>query len=167
MQVILTASDLAAMPTALRQELVDYIATRRKAGSSGPGRHRAGEGAEDEDLVVLDREQAITLIRNLSFGREQKSLHDLLEVLAYEKESDAPNTEQLARSLRLDDTRRLRRYFDAIKLLQGRLGLGVAPLARYSRRSRAYLVHPITRATLREVFAQLAQSGEGEEPPWV
>lgn len=166
MQVILTASDLAAMPTALRQNLIDYLTTRRKAASATAGRRRAGKGAEFGDLAVLDRDKAITLVRNLSFGREQKGLHDLLEMLAYEKDSHAPDPERLARLLKLDDTRHLRRYFEAIRRRVKQITLGDAPLARYSRRSRTYLVHPTTRASLREVFAQLARSGEGEEPPW-
>jgi hypothetical protein len=40
MQVILTATDLAAMPTALRQDLLAYLATRRKAAAPSGGRRR-------------------------------------------------------------------------------------------------------------------------------
>lgn len=167
MQVTLTASDLAAMPTALRQDLLDYLATRRRApASSSAGRLKVGQRAEFDGLAVLDRDQAIALVRNLSFGREWKGLHDLLETLAYEKDSDAPSPEHLARLLKLADTRHLRRYFEAIRRLLKQVMPDIAPLARYSRPNRTYLVHPMTRANLREVFAQLAQSGEGEEPPW-
>jgi hypothetical protein len=68
--------------------------------------------------------------------------------------------------LNVDDSRHLRPYFDAIKRLLKRVAHDAAPLARYSRQTGTYLVHPITRANLREVFAQLARSGESEEPLW-
>jgi hypothetical protein len=168
MQVILTASDFAVMPTVLRQDLLAYLATHRKRSAArGAGRQRgtAGSGMF-AGLAVLDRDQAMALVRTLSFGRKLRDLHDLLEALAYEKDADAPDPERLARLLKLDDARRLRRYFDAARRLVKQVTKDAAPLLRYSRRTGTYLVHPTTRASLREVFAQLAQSGEGEEPPW-
>lgn len=167
MQLTLTASDLAAMPTALRQDLLAYLATRRKAAPASARRRRGDIGrAVYEGLAVLDRGHAIALVRDVSFGRELKGLHDLLEAFAYETDGDAPGRDRLARLLKLDDARHLRRYFDAIKRLLGRVMHDAAPLMRYSRSTGTYLVHPITRASLREVFAQLARSGEGEEPLW-
>jgi hypothetical protein len=167
MQLILTASDLAAMPTALRQDLLTYLGTRRKVMPISAGRRRVeAESPVYAGLAILRREEAVALVRNVSFGRALKGLHDLLEAFAYKKDSDAPGHERLTRLLKLDDPRHLRRYFDTIKrLLKGVMHDG-APLTRYSRRTGAYLVHPITRASLRNVFAQLASSGEGEEPPW-
>jgi hypothetical protein len=168
MQLILNESDLAAMPSSLRQDLLAYLATRRKASPSSPARRRRAdaESARFEGLAVLDRGQAIALVRNVSFGRPLKGLHDLLEAFSYEKDGEAPGHERLARLLKVDDPRHLRRYFDAIKRLLKPVTHAAAPLARYSRHSRTYVVHPITRASLREVFAQLARSGEGEEPLW-
>ena len=168
MQVTVTASDFAAMPTALRQDLLAYLASRRKPsvpGQIGP-RREAGEGGTFDGLAVLDREQAIALVRNVSFGHKLKGLHDLLEALSYEKDADAPDFQRLAHLLKLDDVRRLRRYFGAIRRLLKQVTRDVAPIMRYSRRTGTYLVHPITRANLRDVFSRLAQSGEGEEPPW-
>ncbi len=168
MQLILTASDLAAMPAALRHDLLAYLATRRK-GSSPPGANRRRGEAESEKLAglaVLDSGQAIALIRNVSFGHKLKGLHDLLEALSYEEDGDAPGPDRLVRLLNIDDSGHLRRYFDAIKRLLKLVAHDAGPLARYSRQSGTYLVHPITRASLREVFAQLARSGEGEEPLW-
>jgi hypothetical protein len=152
MQVILTATDLAAMPTALRQDLLAYLATRRKsAAPSGARRRRAdGESAKFDDLAVLDRGQVVTLVRKVSFGRELKGLHDLLEALAYDTDREAPGPERLARLLKLDDRGHLRRYFEAIKRLLKPVIHDAVPLARYSRRTGTYLVHPITRASLRE-----------------
>jgi len=164
MQVTLTASDLAAMPSALRQDLFAYLATRRK--SSGGRRPANGGGTAFEGLAVLDRARAVELVRNVSFGHELKGIHDILEAFSYQKDSDAPGPDRLARLLKLDEPQQLRRYFNAIRKLLRRTTGDTVPLARYSRRDRAYLVHPSTRASLREVFAQLAQSGEGEEPPW-
>lgn len=168
MQVILSASDLAAMPTALRQDLLAYLAARRKppAPSGAKRRRSITESGMFDRLVVLDREQAIALVRSVSFGRQLKGIHDLLEALSYEKDGDAPSPEHLARLLKFGDTRHLRRYFDAIRRLLKQVTHDIVPLMRYSRRTRTYLVHPTTRASLREVFAQLARSGEGEEPPW-
>lgn len=167
MQLILTASDLAAMPMALKQDLLAYLATRRKGSPPGTSRRR-GEAESEKlaGLAVLDSGQAIALIRNVSFGHRLKGLHDLLEALSYEKDGDAPGPDRLTRMLEVDDSRHLRRYFDAIKRLLKPVMHDAAPLARYSRQSGTYLVHPVTRANLREVFAQLARSGEGEEPLW-
>ncbi len=168
MQVILTASDLAAMPTALRQDLLRYLAARRKSSPRRGADERpgAGESAPFEGLAVLDRDQASVLIRNVSFGRKLRGLHDLLEALAYQTDRDAPDPERLSRLLKLDDVRHLRRYFAAVRRLLKEVAKDSAPLLRYSRRTGSYLVHPVTRASLREVFTGLAQSGEGEEPPW-
>jgi hypothetical protein len=167
MQVILTASDFATMPTPLRQELLAYLATRRKSAAPSTGRRRrASESEMFDGLAVLDRDRAVALVRLVSFGRALRGLHDLLEALSYEKGGDAPGPQRLTRLLKLDDARRLRRYFDAIRRLVKQVTKDAAPLLRYSRRTGTYLVHPTTRASLREVFAQLAQSGEGEEPPW-
>jgi hypothetical protein len=168
MQVILTASDLAAMPATLRQELLAYIATRRKPSASSGARQRRGrgEGGMFDGLAVLDRDQAISLVRSVSFGRKLRGLHDLLEALSYERDGDAPSPERLARVLKLDDKRHLRRYFGAVRRLLKQAARDILPMMRYSRRTGTYLVHPTTRARLREVFAQLARSGNGEEPPW-
>jgi len=134
-------------------------------GRAGPQRG-ADQSRLYDGLAVLDRDQAIALVRNVSFGRKLQGLHDLLEALAYEKDGNAPSPESLARLLKLDDVRHLRRYFDTIRRLLKQVTRDVAPIMRYSRRTETYLVHPITRTSLREVFAQLARSGEGEEPPW-
>jgi hypothetical protein len=168
MQLILTESDLAAMPSSLRQDLLEYLTTRRKVSPSGAARRRRAdaESASFEGLAVLDRGQAIALVRSVSFGRPLKGLHDLLEAFSYEKDGEAPGPERLARLLKVDDPGHLRRYFDAIKRLLKQVTHDTMPLARYSRRTGTYSVHPVSRASLREVFDQLARSGEGEEPLW-
>ncbi len=167
MQVILTAFDLAAMPTALRRDLLAYLATRRKRPPSGSRpRPTAAESGVFDDLAVLSHDQAVALVRNVSFGRELKGLHDLLAAFAYEKDAGAPRPEALVRLLKLENPRHLRRYLTAVKRVLKQVTGDIAPITRYSRRTGAHLVHPITRARSREVFAQLAQSGEGEEPPW-
>jgi hypothetical protein len=167
MQLTLTAADFTAMPTELRQDMLAYLATRRKGSPPGTRRQRGEVGSEKLDgLAVLDPGQAIALIRNVSFGHKLKGLHDLLEALSYEGDGDAPGPDRLVRLLKVDDSGHLRPYFDAIKRLLKLLAHNEAPLARYSRQTGTYLVHPITRTNLREVFAQLARSGEGEEPLW-
>ena len=107
MQVILTASDFATMPTALRQELLAYLATRRKSAAPSTGRRRrASESEMFDGLAEPDRDRAFALVRLVSFGRALKGLHDLLEALSYEKGGDAPGSERLTRLLKLDDARR-------------------------------------------------------------
>jgi hypothetical protein len=168
MQITLTASDLAAMPTALRQDLLAYLATRRKALPPARAGRQTGPGDAGvlDGLAVLNESQAIALIRNVSFGPRLKGLHALLEALAYGEDADAPGPDRLAHLLKVDDPRHLRRYFAATRRLLKRVVHDAAPLARYSRRTGKYLVHPTTRASLREVFTRLARSGEGEEPLW-
>ncbi len=104
MQLILTASDLAAMPMALKQDLLAYLATRRKGSPPGTSRRR-GEAESEKlaGLAVLDSGQAIALIRNVSFGHRLKGLHDLLEALSYEKDGDAPGPDRLTRMLEVDE----------------------------------------------------------------
>lgn len=168
MQLTLTASDLAAMPIALRQELLDYLATRRKTlAATAPRRpRRSAEAAGFEGLAVLNRDQVVALLRSVSFGRDLKGLHDLLEALAYDKDVDAPEPTSLVRLLKLDDRRQLSRYLAAIKRRLKSVTHDAVPLLRYSRHSAAYVVHPATRASLREVFAQMTRPSGGEEPPW-
>jgi len=168
MQMTLTAADFAAMPAALRADLFAYLATRRREGPQPDASRRRREVGSDKfaGLSVLDAGQAIALVRNVSFDQELRGLHDLLEALSYERDADAPSPDHLVRLLRVDDPRHLRRFFDGLKRLLKPVTRDTAPLARYSRGTQTYMVHPITRASLREVFAQLARSGEGEEPPW-
>jgi len=168
MQLILTASDLAAMPGLLRQQLLEYVATRRKAMKpSAPRRPReAAESPPSEGLAVLDRAQAVSLLRNVSFGRGAKSVHDLLEALAYDRDVNAPEPADLVRLLKLNDRRDLRRHFAAIRRLLRQMTHDAAPVTRYSRSRAAYIVHPATRASLREVFGELVRPEAGEEPPW-
>lgn len=167
MQMILTETDLAAMPTALRQSLLAYLEQCRKAVPPQAPRKRGKAGRVTVDgLVVLDRDQAMTLVRGVSFGHAMHGLHDLLKALSYEQDRDAPRPEHLARLLKLGDPRQLRRYFAAIKRGLARTTDDRAPLARYSRGTGTYLLDPTTRASLRGVFTQLARPGEGEEPLW-
>jgi hypothetical protein len=171
MQLTLTASDLAAMPTALRQELIDYLATRRKGVAKAPARAQ-GRGSREtsagpyEGLAVLDRSQAIALLRAVSFGAEERGVHDLIEALAYGEEAQAPGSAHLAQTLELEDSRHLQRLLAAIRRRLRSVTRDVLPLVRYSRPSRTYIVHPRTRASLREVFAEMVRPEAGSEPPW-
>jgi hypothetical protein len=168
MQLILTETDFAAMPAALREDLISYLTTLRNAAPSGIAKRERTDAVSTnrESFAILDRAQVVALVRDVSFGHQLKGLHDLLAELSYEKEADAPGPERLGRLLKIDDPRRLRRYFDAIKRLLKQVTGDTAPLARYSPHTRTYMVHPLTRQSLREVFAQLERSGEDEEPPW-
>ena len=167
MQLILTETDFAAMPPALRADLFSYLAMPGSVAPSGPTRRRTEAASVNfEGLAILDRDKIVALVRNVSFGHKLKGLHDLLAELSYENEADAPGPEHLRQLLKIEDPRHLRRYFEAIKRLLKQAADDTASLARYSNRTRTYIVHPLTRQSLREVFAQLASSGEGEEPLW-
>ncbi len=79
MQVTLSASDFAAMPATLREDLLAYLATRRKTPPSGVRRRdRTVANGIFDGLAVLDRDQAVALIRDVSFGCSLKGLHELL-----------------------------------------------------------------------------------------
>jgi len=168
MQLVLTASDLAAMPPMLRHELIDFMATRREARSRPSARQRrSGYAARAvESLAALDLGQATTLVRSVSFGRGAQTLHDLLRALAYANDADAPRLEELLRLLSLDDRRELGRRLAAISRRATAATHRSAPIARYLPSRAAYVVHPTTRASLRDVFADLKRPKVSEEPPW-
>ena len=79
MRLVLTTADLDRMPRSLRRNLMSWLALRQmEAGSSA---EMAGAAAES-DAAALGWEQAVALVRNVSFGRRNRPVHDLLEALS-------------------------------------------------------------------------------------
>ena len=153
MRFVLTSADFEMMPTGLRRDLLQYLLSPK------PG---AAEG-----ITILKREQLLALIRNVSFGRRTRQLHDLVAALAYEKDSEAPTKEQLIAALGLANARQLQRNLAELSRLVKRVtGDRTAELARYSKATGSYVVLPVAREILRNLLNQLARSGEGEEPLW-
>ena len=166
MRLTLTNADLLRMPSALRRDLLLFLASRQPGRVEAVAREAVGAEALS-GLVVLDRQQALALVRNVSFGRRAKVLRRLLEALAYDKESDAPTSEQLEAMLGVKDMRTLHRHLAAVaRLVELVTHDPAARLVQYSQAERRYVAHPTTRDVLREVFARLARSGKGEEPLW-
>jgi hypothetical protein len=164
-QIILTTTDLETMPASLRRELLLFLAgSPSAAAGEAPAAERT---LPAKQLAILDQRQAIALIRSVSFGSSVRILRELLEALAYEKDSDAPAPAQLIKVLRLKDERQLQGHLNALaRLVELATHDPSARLARHSRRKGVYVVEPLTREILRKEFSRLAQTGEGEEPLW-
>ncbi|HQT77906.1 MAG: hypothetical protein B7Z80_20855 [Rhodospirillales bacterium 20-64-7] len=155
MQLVLTQTDLDAMPAALREQLFSYL-----GGFLPGGGHHAIETAE------LTRDQAIGLLREISFHRAGARLHTLLERLAYTDAAQPPTRERLARALEADGEH-LGRYLGFLNRITAKVtGRPGARLYDHSKEADAYTVPEATRAVLREVLAAMKASGEQEEPPW-
>ena len=174
MQIVLTDTDIAAMPAELKRALWDYLAAVKPAIAGrmtqrGDFRHAeiataAGAGPA---VLVLDRRQAIDLARELSFHKHGASLRKIMERLAYRAEADAPTPERLMRALKLKDKRKLQGHMNAIARAVERLtGDAEARLFVQRRDGGAYALHPASRQALAEVLTELARSGEHEEALW-
>jgi hypothetical protein len=119
-----------------------------------------------DGLTVLDRRQAIALVRNVSFGRRNRPVHDLLEALSAAG-TEGIAGESLRTRLRLKDARQVRRLIDwATQLVQLVTHDERARLAQHSSDADVYSLHPITRENLHAIFARLGRSARGEAPLW-
>lgn len=163
MRFLLTSADLDAMPPTLKRDLLAYFAS----GSSGTSAGASVEEPSADGLAVLSRQQVVALVRDLSFGRRLRRSRDLLEALAYDDPGSAPTPERLLVAAGAKDTRQLHRELDRLqRLIQLVTHDPAAELTRPSKEDGTFVVHPLTRAVLRDVFAQLGRSGAGEEPAW-
>jgi hypothetical protein len=155
MQIVLTDSDLAAMPAALRQELLARLLP------GGTAEAAQVVARDEQGRAVLDEAQAFALVRHVSFGRRHRPLHDLLRVLAKEGAAAAP-----LRQLGIVEERQLQRRLQILDRL--------AQLLTRDRKVRlvaavvghGFSVHPQTRLVLRDVFDRLDRSGTQEEALW-
>src|SRR5690242_1763683 len=163
MRLVLTTADLDRMPPSLRRSLMGWLVSPQR--ETGPSAETAGAAAEG-DAAVLDWQQAVALVRNVSFGRRTRPLHDLLEALSAAG-TDGISGESLRTRLRLKDAGQVRRLIDwATQLVQLVTHDDRARLATHSPIPDAYSLHPVTCDNLRGIFARLARSGPGEAPLW-
>jgi hypothetical protein len=163
MRLVLTTADLDRMPRSLRRNLMSWLALRQtEAGSAA---EMAGAAAES-DAAALGWEQAVALVRNVSFGRRNRPVHDLLEALSAAG-TEGISGESLRTRLRLKDARQVRRLIDwATQLVQLVTHDERARLAQHSSDADVYSLHPITRENLHAIFARLGRSARGEAPLW-
>lgn len=155
MQIVLTQTDLDAMPTALREQLFLYL-----SGLAPAAGHHALETAE------LTRDQAVALLREISFHRAGGRLRTLLERLAYTEASRPPSRERLAKALEADGEH-LGRYMGFLNRITAKVtGRPGARLYEHHRDTDSYTVPEATREILRDLLATMKASWEREEPPW-
>lgn len=160
MQITLTDGDLKRMPAWLRRDFLLFLALADRTS-------RGVEPEPAEQLAILDRAQALALIRNVSFGGGERVSHDLLRALAYEKDDEAPTVNQLISQLDLKNEQQLRDVLNGLtRLVRLVTHDPAAQFARLSGPDRGFVVHPISRDILRNAFAILGRSGEQEEPLW-
>lgn len=177
MQIIITDNDLREMPNELRSSLLRYLAGTarqpREAGAVSVGASAFRYAPFDEKgaagkeaYVVLDRVQALGLLREVSFGRDQKALRTILKKLAYGKLAEAPTVQDIAKAVR-GSARNVQSHLKSITGIVRRLtGDQTANLYRLRSDLGTYELHPATRRALRQVMDELVHAGEGEEVLW-
>jgi hypothetical protein len=164
-QIVLFESDIRAMPQELRDALLNYLLQGKAV--SLLTRVNPREAALIEGLAVLQRPQAIELVREASFRPEGKALLSILRAFGRGKKVLGPGYDELAKSVGARNKRMLDRHLNTLnQLVQTATGTKAGRLWRHSASERAYRAHPATRQVLREVLEQLSRAGEHEEPLW-
>jgi len=164
-QIVLFESDIQAMPQKLRDALLDFLLR----GSAAPLLTQVSpqEAALAEGLAVLQRPQAIELVREVSFRPEGNALLAILRAFARGKRVLGPSYNELGKSIGAGKKRLLARHLDTLnQIAQKAAGAKSGRLWRHSANDRAYRIHPETRQVLSEVLDQLSRAGEHEEPLW-
>jgi hypothetical protein len=155
MELVLTQADLDAMPADLRQQLFLHLV--------GTGTR---EGGDQGESALLSREQAIALLREVSFHRAGAHLRALLDRLAYGDAAEPPSKRRLTEALDQDKPR-LGRYLATLNRLTAQVtGRSGAKLFEYRKTTDTYTVRAPTRGILRELLLTMKVSGKGEEPLW-
>ena len=153
MELVLTQADFDAMPTKLRHELFVWL-------SRGEAYDQAGEG------LPLNREQAIALLREVSFHPAGARLKALIDRLAYADTARPPSKRRLIEALN-EDGGRLGRYVATLNRLTSKVtGRPKARLCEYHKLTDGWSTHAATRAILRELLSTMKASGAREEPLW-
>jgi hypothetical protein len=155
MEILLTQADLDAMPSGLREQLFSYL------GKTWPaGEHQVAEA------VSLTREQAIALLREVSFHHAGAHLRVLLERLAYADAGRPPTRDRLTEILKTQGEH-LGLYLGFLNRITAKVtGRPGARLCDHQKDADIYTVPAATRALLRELLETLKSSGRGEEPLW-
>ena len=165
MQIVLFESDIEAMPQKLRDALLDFLLQRNALPLLT--KIRPQEAALAEGLVVLQRSQAIELVREVSFRPEGNALLAILRAFSRGKRVLGPSYNALGKSIGAGNKRLLDRHLDTLnQIAQKAAGTKAGRLWRHSASDRAYRVHPETRQVLSDVLDQLSRAGEHEEPLW-
>jgi len=155
MELILTQADLDAMPADLRQQLFVHLGGVREAGGLDQGRS-----------ALLSREQAIGLLREVSFHRAGTRLRALLDRLAYGGRVKAPSRRRMVEALGGEGAH-LRRYLATLNRMTAKVtGRPDARLWEYDRASDTYTADAATRKILRGVLVTMKEAGKQEEPLW-
>jgi hypothetical protein len=154
MELVLTQADLEAMPGRLRHELFLYL------GAVG-----SGEIVEAES-TSLAREQAIALLRQISFYRSGSRLRVLVEYMAFADPAKPLSRKRLLDMLK-EDTVHLGRYIATLNRMTAKITTRPGTrLCRYDKVTDSYIVHPATRDTIRDLLTTMKASGVREEPLW-
>ena len=155
MELVLTDDDLERMPAELRHQLFLYL-----GGTLGSDEGDKAAGA------LLTRQQAIAVLREVSFHRDGDCLGTLLHRLAYNDTAKPPSRKRLIAVLG-DNGARLGRYVATLNRMgtkaTGHKGI---KLCQYHPENDTYTAHAATRRILRDLLAVTKASGKNEEPPW-
>jgi hypothetical protein len=155
MEILLTQSDLDAMPGGLRDQLFNYLGKTWTAGG-----HPVPEAA------LLTRDQAIALLREVSFHRAGAHLHMLLERLAYADAARPPTRERLIELLEAAGEH-LGLYLGFLNRITAKVtGQPGASLFDHRKETDTYTVQAATRALLRDLLGTMKLSHSGEAPLW-
>lgn len=155
MKLVLTQADLDAMPPELHQQLFQYL-----------GGTRGGGELETAEAAALSREQAIALLREVSFHRAGARLRAVVDRLAYSEAARPPSKERMTETL-AEDGAHLGRYLATLNRLTAKVtGRSGAKLWTYDKATDAYTAHAATREVLRDLLLTMKASGKLEEPLW-
>ena len=177
MQIIITERDLQNMPKELYAALLDYLSQGgRPTRKRKPRTQEVGafvyaplvgaQGTAGEEVLVLNRSQALGLVREVSFGRNRKALRTILQKIAHPDSTRPPTVQRIAKALRID-VDRVRAHLNGITRTVRRLTDNkTARLFRFKGSEGVCDLHPDTRHALREVLAALERAGEREEALW-
>ena len=169
MQIILSESDLDAMPAELQRSLLDFL-LRAGAISKGAGPAENVISATTtvaDGLAVLSRRHAIDLVREASFQPEGRIMLGVLKAFARRKGGEGPTRDELANAAGLRTVRLLERHLGALeRIIHKTTGNKTLKLWRYISAGGRFRVHPATQQVLREVLQELSHAGEHEEVLW-
>jgi len=143
------------MPSGLREQLFSFL-----GGTWPAGEHHLAE------TVPLTREQAIALLREVSFQHTGAWLRLLLERLAYADAARPPSRERLVEMLEVEG-KHLGRYLGSLNRITAKIiGRPGVRLFEHHKEADTYIVPAATREVLRELLSTMKVSGKGEEPLW-